>query len=197
MEEGPMDDVLKQAMADAESAAPSQEKLASVEQLIAEQLRLEDLLERLEEKRKETQALYDGIRDRQLPDAMLEAGVSEFKTTAGMKVKIEKLYLASVTKDKAPAFYDWLDGQGHGGIIESNILIPFGKGGREQAKSVLDEIADMLQDNPSVEPQLAESIHWATLRAFAREQIEEGNDLPPELSVHQVDRAKITRPKEK
>jgi hypothetical protein len=190
-----MDDVLKQAMADAETAAPTQEKLASVEQLIAEQLRLEDLLERLEEKRKETQALYDGIRDRQLPDALLEAGVSEFKTTAGMKVKIEKLYLASVTKDNALAFYDWLDEEGHGGIIESNVLIPFGKGSRTLAKAIAKAIKEEFFTVP--EPQLSDSIHWATLRAFAREQIEEGNDLPPELSVHQVDRAKITRPKEK
>lgn len=189
-----MDDVLKQALADSEFAAPSQEKLASVEQLIAEQLRLEDLLERLEAKRKETQGLYDGIRDRQLPDALLEAGVTEFKTTAGMKVKVEKLYLASVTKEKAPIFYDWLEEQGHGGIIESNIMIPFGKGGRSTAKTLLESIKDLLN---GVEPLLSDSIHWATLRAFAREQIEEGNDLPPELSVHLVDRAKITRPKEK
>jgi uncharacterized protein YlaN (UPF0358 family) len=190
-----MDDVLKQALADAETAAPTQAKLVSVEQLIAEQLRLEDLLERLEEKRKETQALYDGIRDRQLPDALLEAGVSEFKTTAGMKVKIEKLYLASVTKPNAPVFYDWLDDQGHGGIIESNITIPFGKGDRALAKTMVEAIRKEFHSVP--EPQLTDSIHWATLRAFAREQIEEGNDLPPELSVHQVDRAKITRPKEK
>lgn len=188
-----MDDVLKQALADAESAAPTQEKLASVEQLIAEQLRLEDLLERLEAKRKETQALYDGIRDRQLPDALLEAGVTEFKTTAGMKVKVEKLYLASVTKDKAPAFYDWLDEQGHGGIIESSVVISFGKGDRAAAKEADRKIYAEL----GYETQLTDSVHWATLRAFAREQIEEGNDLPPELSVHQVDRAKITRPKEK
>jgi hypothetical protein len=189
-----MDDVLKQALADAETAAPTQAKLATVEQLVAEQLRLEDLLERLEEKRKETQAFYDNVRDRKLPDALLEAGVTEFKTTAGMKVKVEKLYLASVTKDKAPKFYDWLEEQGHGGIIESNILIPFGKGDRESAKTLLESVKDLLN---GVEPVLSDSIHWATLRAFAREQIEEGNDLPPELSVHQVDRAKITRPKEK
>ncbi len=188
-----MDDVLKQALADAETTAPTQAQLSAVEQLIAEQLRLEDLLERLEEKRKETQAAYDAIRDRQLPDALLEAGVSEFKTTAGMKVKVEKLYLASVTKDKAPAFYDWLDEQGHGGIIESNVTIAFGKGDRASAKEASQQISTEL----GFDTQLSESIHWATLRAFAREQIEEGNDLPPELSVHQVDRAKITRPKEK
>lgn len=188
-----MDDVLKQALADSEAAAPSQEKLMSVEQLITEQLRLEDLLERLEAKRKETQALYDTIRDRTLPEALLDAGVSEFKTTSGMKVKVEKLYLASVTKDKARAFYDWLDEQGHGGIIESNVTIQFGKGDRAAAKEASHQISVEF----GFDTQLAESIHWATLRAFAREQIEEGNDLPPELSVHLVDRAKITRPKEK
>ena len=187
-----MDDVLKAAMADAENAAPSQDKLVNVEQLIAEQVRLEDLLERLEEKRKETQALYDNIRDRQLPDALLEANIQSFKTKNGLEVKIDKLYLASVTKDKAPAFYDWLDNNGHAGIIESNVTIAFGKGCRSDAKAAAEQLK-----GEGFEPQLAESIHWATLRAFAREQIEEGNDLPPELSVHQVDRAKIKRPKEK
>lgn len=187
-----MDDVLKAAMADAESAAPSQDKLVSVEQLIAEQVRLEDLLESLEQQRKETQALYDNIRDRQLPDALLEANIQSFETKTGLKVKIEKLYLASVNKDNAPKFYDWLDEHGNGGIIESNILLPFGKGGRDEAKSIAEKLK-----SEGLQPVLSESIHWATLRAFAREQIEEGNDLPPELSVHQVDRAKIQRKKEK
>lgn len=187
-----MDDVLKAAMADAENSAPSQDKLVSVEQLIAEQVRLEDLLESLEQQRKEAQATYDNIRDRQLPDAMLEANITGFETKTGLKVKIEKLYLASVNKDNAPKFYDWLDEQGNGGIIESNVLLPFGKGGRSEAKEAYERLK-----GEGFAPQLSEAIHWATLRAFAREQIEEGNDLPPELSVHQVDRAKITRKKEK
>lgn len=187
-----MDDVLKAAMADAENAAPTQEKLVTVEQLIAEQVRLEDLLERLEEKRKETQALYDNIRDRQLPDALLEANIVKFETKDGLKVKVEKMYLANVNKENAPKFYDWLDEHGHSGIIESNVTLAFGKGGRHEAKSAAEQL-----ESEGFKPQLNEAIHWATLRAFAREQIEEGNDLPPELSVHQVDRAKITRPKEK
>lgn len=191
------DDVLEQAAKDAAASEPSKTSVEAVSQLVQEQMTLEDRIAKGEQLLKDLKAELEEIQDRKLPDAMLDAGISRFDSDEGHSVKIEKAYYASVTKAQQGDFYQWLEDEGHEAMIDASIVFKMGKGQYVQAKEFLETLmTGPLGNQLPVEPTVDGTIHWATLRAFAREQTEEGNDLFEGMNVHFVNRAKIKRVKE-
>lgn len=199
-------DAITQALLDAEDdmTVPSGDKLQAVEHWIKRQVALEDLKESLENRLKQCNKDLEAVQDKHLPDALMAAGCQKFKTTGGLQVGVEAIYYASTTKEDAPKFYDWLDDNGSSGIVNTVVTLELGKGTHGAAKELIAQLNYWLSHekmrtwaedwgvNPA--PQLSESIHWATLRAFAKEQVQADNELPEYLKVHHVNRAKIKRP---
>jgi hypothetical protein len=167
------DDLMKQAAADAAATQPSQNSIESVSDLVQQQVALEDRIAKGEELLKSLKAELADIQDKKLPDAMLEAGISRFDTDDGDVVKIDKAYYASVTKAHEPEFYEWLEAEGHEAMIDASIVMKLGKGQYVEAKEFLETLRDgPLGNQLPVKPTVTATIHWATLRAFAREQTE-------------------------
>lgn len=190
------DDVLAQAAKDAAKAKPSEVSIEAVSALVQEQLVLEDRIAKGEQLLKELKADLEEIQDRKLPDAMLGAGISRFDTDNGDVVKIDKAYYVSVTKAHEGEFHEWLEAEGHEAMLDASIVMKLGKGQYAEAKEFLETLlTGPLGNQLPVEPTVTANIHWATLRAFAREQMEEGNELFEHLKVHYVNRAKIKRAK--
>lgn len=190
------EDLMKQAAADAAALTPSETSVETVASLVQEQLTLEDRIANGEDLLKTLKAELAEIQDKKLPDAMFEAGISRFDNDDGHIVKIDKAYYASVAKAHEEGFYEWLESEGHEAMIDASVVFKMGKGQYVEAKQFLETLMQgPLGNQLPVEPTVAASIHWATLRAFAREQTEEGNDLFEHLNVHYVNRAKIKRAK--
>jgi hypothetical protein len=137
------------------------------------------------------QALEDDVKARkaklfelqtvELPEAMDMAGIAEFTTSDGAKVKVAPVVQGSLPKEysKRSAALDWLRANGHEGLIKREISVAFGKGQDDVASLLVDKINELLQseevdapveDNPSVHPQ--------TLCAWAREMIAEQTPFP-------------------
>jgi hypothetical protein len=198
-EKSDYDEVLNEARADSPDAGANVtvEAATSITDLVARQIALEDRLEALEEERKQVQAELDLVQDRQLPDAMMAAQVSRLETEDGAQVRLEAIYFPGVNKEDELALYDWMSMEGHDGIINTNILIPLGKGAHERGQELVDYLRG-LPSNEGLEGlsniiTLKEDIHWATFRAWAKEQSLAGTKFPSMLKVHQVTRAKIKR----
>lgn len=119
---------------------------------------LKQHLDHLEDERKETQAEYDEIRKRTLPDALGAAGLTGFKTRDGLAIHLRREVFASVTKENVPRFHQWLRDNGHGSLIT---------------------------------PQ----VHAATLKAFAREQLEHGIELPDCIKIYEEPVAVLSQAK--
>ena len=195
-------DVLAMALADVQDDinAPSDSKLKLVERLINEQVLLEDLKESLEAQLKDCEKKLAEVSERKLPEALLDAGCTKFETPEGLGIKTEEIYYPAVTKPNFPAFLDWLAENGHDGIATSDLIIEFGKGNYKQAKELRDRLESLL-DEYDIEvpspPKVSGDIHWATFRAFAKEQAKAETKFPDIYSAYSVTKAKITRPKKK
>jgi hypothetical protein len=188
-----VDDVLAEALADAQSVEVSEDKIAVVGKLVQKQLALENKRTSLENALAACIRELEEVQDKQLPDAMMEAGCSRFDTDDGYIVKITHMYLPSILKADEAAVYEELSEAGHSGIIATNVIIPLGKGGHEEAKTIIEQIAEAGLNREAV---LDETIHWSTFRAFAKEILEGGDEeLPAKIKVHQIMRANIKRPK--
>jgi hypothetical protein len=169
-----MEDLFSQMAADT-AVAPQQEDLSKIAALADQQRTLEDRVKKGEEYLKQLKEELRNVQEVQLPDAMLQCGVREFKLENGLKISIKKFYQGKITDDHRDEAFGWLKQNGHDDIIKNIVNMQFGKGEDSKASAVLE----LLQANGYVAVN-EKSVHPMTLKAFIREMVESGADLPLE-----------------
>lgn len=128
------------------------------------------------------------LREETIPAAMQEMGLEEVKLETGQKISIKQDVYASIPAASKGAAYDWLNEHGFGGLIKVEVSTTFAKGEQEQAIKLHKQLAAQ-----GLQPDLDQSVHAQTLKAFLREQIAAGNNIPLDLfGARPVWTAKIT-----
>ena len=211
-----MNDVLAEALKDATGGATNADsaQLSSVSQIAIRLLQAQAKHARLEKELEEAAAEVKQIEERELPAAMLDLGMKNFEMADGSKITTETVYHAGILVDNRPTAFKWLRESENEALIKADLLINFPKGDVEKADALMEAIKTVLKkrgmDN---EVSLDQSVHWATLRAFVKEQIVEEERaieageldrekdadklFPRELfGVHIFDRAKVVPKKE-
>ncbi len=154
------------------------------EQQAFAQAKVADLEAQLNKAREE---LRD-IAERQLPELMDQIGIGEFKTTTGLKIKIDETIRASIPKAKAQLALAWLKNNGHGSLIKRVVSVSFGRGEDEQAEQLVKKLNEELH----IEAEDSASVHPSTLAAFVREKLRNGEEIPLDLfGVHRQRVSKI------
>jgi hypothetical protein len=147
-----------------------------VSELAEMQVLLEEEIAVAEELLKKKKHALNTLRQETLPNAMTEVGMSSFTLSNGSKIAIKTNYYASIPKDKEADAHHWLKEHGFEALIKNQVIAEFGKG----EDSVANEWVDYMRDK-GVFPQHKMSIHPQTLKAFVKEQLTAGVDIPMEL----------------
>lgn len=139
---------------------------------------LEAELKTREEDLKKLKDEIEQVSTKSLPDLMQSLGLTEIRITDGRKIRMSTEYYASIPKIRMAAAAEWLRERNMGGIVKEKILVN-------------PDYKERLVEN-MVPYTIDESIHPSTLRAFVREQVEAGKDLPHDLfGVHVVNQAVV------
>ena len=174
--------------------APSASQLETVALPVNKAIELMNELEQIDELAKAKRAELHQLTAFTIPDAMVAAGVSEFKAMDGTKVTIKEFLNGSLPKDpelkqKALA---WLEKNDGADLIKNFVNIEFGKGDKK-----VSTVQDYLEDL-GIPFKHDETVHPMTLAAFARERMKAGADTPLDiLGLFAGRAAKIALPKEK
>jgi hypothetical protein len=150
--------------------------LKGISELANRQLGLELDIAKLEEQLKAKKEEHRQVSQIDIPEAMAEIGLSEFKLDTGHKITVNPFYNCSIPKDRVDEAMDWLRDNNHGDLIKNTISVDFGRGEDNEAanlKQVINDKGHSYTDKTGVHPQ--------TLRAFVREQVESGQTLPLDL----------------
>lgn len=132
------------------------------------------------------QADYLRVEREDLPELMREVGLTKLTLTDGTEVTLTEEVTAAITEERRAAAHAWLREHNFGGLIKTVVTVPFGRGEEEEARRMAERIAE------EHECSLDEKVHPMTLKAFVREQVEDGKPLPFDLfGVHPFSRAKI------
>tara|TARA_R100000963_G_C4629039_1_gene94556 strand:- start:57 stop:635 length:579 start_codon:yes stop_codon:yes gene_type:complete len=150
-------------------------ELSVVSNLANKQLKLAAEILKLEMGLKAKKEELRLISERELPDAMQSAGLTQITLSSGEQIAITEFYNAHISKANQEKAYDWLISNGHEGLIKNEVLLKFG---REESE-VVDETVSALQSR-GLSPQVRQSVHPSTLKAFIKEQLTSGNDVPTE-----------------
>lgn len=176
-----MDDVLKMAAAEAEASAEQapEDKLKKIAFFGERQRHLKKTIAELENNLTIVKEQLRKVVEQDLPEAMDEVGMTSFVMDDGSKITVSTFYSASIPEDRKDEAFEWLKENNFDGMIKADVKVQFGKGEFEIAQSFLQFIRGF--NEKAIDPEYKESVHWQTLRAFVREQIEGGAPLPLDM----------------
>jgi len=136
---------------------------------------LEQLVEEKQASLKSTQKELKTLSEEEIPALLSEVGLSEITLTNGKKISTSAYYYGRITEHNQQEAFEWLQDNGHGDIIKNVVSVSFGRDEDVNAEKLLSNLQDngyTTNGKKWVEPM--------TLKAFIREQVEGGNDLPLE-----------------
>jgi hypothetical protein len=129
-----------------------------------------------EDELKQAEAELRLVQEDLLPNAMAEAGMKAFTLDNGAKITIKDDVAVSVPADKKRDAYAWLRESGFGDLIKNTVAIDFGRGEDANAEA----LKEYCQEN-GMNYSDKEGVHAQTLKAFIKEQMARGVDVPLEL----------------
>ena len=161
-----------------------------LERVIALAERLEaqkNALEEAEQTAKDLKKEFQRTEREDLPALMNELGIPMLKLPSGKVVSITEDVTASITAANKPAAMRWLIDNDFGGLIKTGVNLQFDRGDRDAAVAA----AKLIAEN-GYQPSVEENVHHSTLKAFVKEQLSEGKEVPLDLfSVHPFDKAVV------
>jgi hypothetical protein len=110
-----------------------------------------------------------------IPNMMDQMGVERLDVD-GVSVVRKNVVHASIPPARKEEAFDWLRQNGHDDIIKNDIICSFGRGQDNEAGHVLGALREQGYD-----PQQKVQVHPMTLKAFVREQIEQGANIDLEM----------------
>lgn len=132
------------------------------------------------ERKKELEIIekrFKDLSETELPDAMLSVNLAEFKLTTGYRIVIEPIFSVRLPKGNVNAADEWLDNNGHGGMIKHVIQVELPKDLSNEAKYGLKRGLKEL----GFSYEELKTVHWATIQAWANEMKKEGELIPEEI----------------
>lgn len=143
-----------------------------ISNMVKEMRAIENQLAEYDMRVSELKAAKAELEMKKIPDALLEAGLSEITTMEGLKVSTQ-LFVGAIPAEKKAEAFSWLDDNGHSSIIKRQVSVQFDKGSSEAAKKAEEAIRDL-----GLEPKSTLDVHYQTFKAFAKEQVNKGKTLP-------------------
>lgn len=163
--------------------------MSRLSKLAKTQVDLETRLTDLEQEMKDVTFALKEVQEQEIPALMSELGVKSFKLQDGTEVSVKKYYSASIAKDRADEAFTWLNNNGFGDLIKNQVALSFPRGAEDKADKFAQECMDR-----GYNPATKKWVEPMTLKAFAREQVEQGTDLPSDLfGLYIGEKAKIEK----
>lgn len=158
-----------------EQASP--EKMALLSRLCDRLEQEEKAVETAEAELKKAQERVRKLREHDIPDLMRSVGLKKLSTESGLDVSLREAVRATWPKDaeRRTEAMEWLEQNGHGGLVKRQFIITFGRDEEAWAKKFED---DLRKRKRELNLERKEAVHPSTLCAFIREQLAEGAKVP-------------------
>jgi len=168
--------------------------LTRVTKLAELQVQLEKNMKDAEAAFEQAKKSYAKVAREDLPELMREVGLESVKLKSGITIELKEdvdVGIAKAMRDEAMA---WLTKYGYGGLIKTGVAIAFGRNEEDKAQSLAASLIEQFgEDNVDVD----RNVHHQTLKAFVRERMATGKDIPPfeMFGIRPFTEAKIKHPK--
>lgn len=190
-----LDDIIAQDAEALEAAPTPEEALNRLHRLVLLAVASEKRMEDLQAQLVAEGTVHRTILERELPQLMQQARLKKTTLEDGTQLTLKEDVYASIAGERQGEAFRWLNENGHGDLIKNELKCNFGKGEEQMA---IEAEALLRQHFQGLEPERKQSVHPQTLRAFVREQIQGGKQVPMEtFGVGFVTKVTYKLPKQK
>ena len=148
---------------------------------------VEDNISDTEQHLKALKAEKQKLSVENIPALMDEMGVERLDVD-GVTVTRKMMVHASIPKDRKDEALGWLRSEGLDDIIKNDVTCSFGKG----EDNIAGDVLGMLQER-GYDASAKTYVHPMTLKAFVKEQIQMGRNVPADIfGVYVANKTKIT-----
>ncbi len=116
------------------------------------------------------------LREETIPGVMHELGIEQIKLDSGQKITIKQDVYASISYANKAQAYAWLEENGFGGLIKTEVSVNFAKGDLDKAQALGRELYEK-----GIKADLKQEVHAQTLKVFLRDELEKGTPVPLDL----------------
>lgn len=116
------------------------------------------------------------LREETIPSAMQELGLEEIKLDTGQKLSVKQDVYAAIPAAQKEQAFNWLEQNGFGGLIKVEVTADYRKGEADAAMELFQELQQR-----GLQVEFGQSVHAQTLKAFLREQLANGTNVPLDL----------------
>ena len=151
-------------------------KSQELSELCTRLLELQKQITRCEENIKNLRSEERLLSENEIPNLMQQAGISSLKLIDGSSVSFKPEYYAKIPVSKTDEAFDWLSSNGHGDLIKNEVSLKFGRSEDNVANSIVEDLKSKghnVSQKKKVEPM--------SLKAFVKDEIQKGNNLPMDL----------------
>jgi len=160
---------------DAGALQVKNEDLDSVGALARRAKLLEKEIEELDTVLKERKEQQRKLLEESIPAMLQELGMKKFVMADGSTIDVKPFYSASIKEENRAVAYQWLRDNGYDDIIKNTVSVRFGRNEDKLCETLINTLR---QQNYPVEQ--TEKIEPQTLKAWAREMVERGQEIPTE-----------------
>jgi len=156
------------------------QKISELSKVCFELRSVRDEIDVIEKQLSMKKATEQRISSEVIPSLMSEAGVSELKLSDGSSVKLKTNYYSRIPKDRTEEAMQWLRNNNFADLIRSELSFPFTKGQDSTAQA----LEKFVKSNPKFQSLILnkkETINAMQLKAFVKDQIKQGKDVPDDL----------------
>ena len=166
----------------------SQDNIKSISDKCNDYNKLKKTIEQEEKKLSLLKNKARDLEERIIPEMMQEAGVSLLKLSDGSTVEVKPFYAAKIPESRVEEAFSWLRGKGFEDIIKNTVTASFNRGQDNE----VSELIKVCEDH-GFNYNKKEKVEPMTLKAFVKEQVEAGKELPFDLfGVYIANKTKIT-----
>ena len=159
------------------SAVPvTDDALKSVRSIALQMQTTQQKVFQLEEDLKHAKENLRKLTDEDLPSKLQEIGIVNFELDDGSVVQVKENVSAHIKEENRGAAYEWLRDNGLDDIIKNTVVCTFG---REEDDKASDFFSFAKKEG--FEPEQNSTIHPSTLKAFAKDRIAQGEEIPMDL----------------
>jgi hypothetical protein len=187
-------------------AGPTTEQSGELTRLGRELLERTTRAAELAKELEEIKSRVRTIQQEELPAVMRAVGQNVIGLAEGVQITLRPFYHANIAADwpeeKRQAAFDYLEARGDGDLIKLNVSYAFRRGQLNDAvwlKTTVDALAASLNATLSEfgvaveeggvsipDPTVRTEVHYATLTAYVREQLEAGREIDLDVLGAQV-----------
>ena len=160
---------------DAGALQVKNEDLDSVGALARRAKLLEKEIDELDIVLKERKEQQRKLLEESIPAMLQELGMKKFVMADGSTIDVKPFYSASIKEENRAVAYQWLRDNGYDDIIKNTVSVRFGRNEDKLCETLINSLR---QQNYPVEQ--TEKIEPQTLKAWAREMVERGQEIPTE-----------------